>query len=157
MAHGDTRIIPVELQESMYPYRLEEFSLREDSGGAGTYRGGMGFRKRYRVLADCTLNTNYERLRCPPWGVLGGGPAKPGRCIVRRKDGREEVASKVEGYPLEAGDSVIIETGGGGGYGDPDGRSLDAIALDLKRGYITPEAAARDYGVNVAADGAVTR
>jgi N-methylhydantoinase B len=157
MAHGDTRIIPVELQESMYPYRLEEFSLREDSGGAGTYRGGMGFRKRYRVLADCTLNTNYERLRCPPWGVLGGGTAKPGRCIVRRKDGREEVASKVEGYPLEAGDSVIIETGGGGGYGDPRGRALDAIALDLKRGYITPEAAARDYGVSVAPDGAVTR
>ncbi len=157
MAHGDTRIIPVELQESMYPYLLEEFSLREDSGGAGTYRGGMGFRKRYRVLADCTLNTNYERLRCPPWGVLGGGTAKPGRAIVRRKDGREEVASKVEGYPLQAGDSVIIETGGGGGYGDPRGRSLDAIALDLKRGYITPEAAAGDYGVTVDADGTVIR
>jgi N-methylhydantoinase B len=157
MAHGDTRIIPVELQESMYPYRLEEFALREDSAGAGTYRGGLGFRKRYRVLADCTLNTNYERLRCPPWGVLGGGTAKPGRCIVRRKDGSEEVASKVEGFPLQAGDVVIIETGGGGGYGDPAGRALEAIALDLKRGYITPEAAARDYGVTVGADGSVTR
>jgi N-methylhydantoinase B len=157
MAHGDTRIIPVELQESMYPYRLEEFSLREDSGGAGTYRGGMGFRKRYRVLADCTLNTNYERLRCPPWGVLGGGTAKPGRCIVVRKDGREEVASKVEGYPLEAGDSVIIETGGGGGYGAPNGRALDAIALDLKRGYITPEAALSDYGVTIDSAGTVAR
>ncbi len=157
MAHGDTRIIPVELQESMYPYLLEEFSLREDSAGAGTFRGGMGFRKRYRVLADCVLNTNYERLRCPPWGVLGGGAAKPGRCIVRRKDGSEEVASKVEGYPLQAGDSVIIETGGGGGYGDPHARSLDAIALDLKRGYITPEAAARDYGVSVGSDGTIIR
>lgn len=157
MAHGDTRIIPVELQESMYPYRLEEFSLREDSAGAGRYRGGLGFRKRYRVLADCTLNTNYERLRCPPWGVLGGGTAQPGRCIVRRKDGTEEVASKVEGLPLEAGDVVIIETGGGGGYGDPAARPLDAIVLDVKRGYVTPEAAVRDYGVHVTRDGTVTR
>ena len=55
MAHGDTRIIPLELQEAIYPWRYEELSLREDSGGAGRHRGGMGFRKRYRILAPCKL------------------------------------------------------------------------------------------------------
>jgi N-methylhydantoinase B len=157
MAHGDTRIIPVELQESMYPYLLEEFSLREDSGGAGTFRGGMGYRKRYRVLAPCTLTTNYERIKCPPWGVLGGGTAKPGRCIVIRADGTEEVASKTEGLPVYPGDVVIAETGGGGGYGAAAARALEAIQRDVTRGYVTPEAAARDYGVRVAPDGEVTR
>ena len=60
MAHGDTRIIPAELQESMYPFRLIEFSLREDSGGAGKFRGGLGFRKRYLMLGDCDLQAMFE-------------------------------------------------------------------------------------------------
>src|SRR5678810_415441 len=53
MAHGDTRLIPIELQESMYPYRIVELSLREDSAGAGKFRGGLGFRKRYQILGPC--------------------------------------------------------------------------------------------------------
>ena len=68
MAHGDTRIIPLELQESIYPYRYEELSLREDAGGAGKFRGGMGFRKRYRILAPCKLWLSFDRIECPPWG-----------------------------------------------------------------------------------------
>src|SRR5581483_3062969 len=62
MAHGDTRIIPVELQESMYPYRLAEFSLREDSAGAGKFRGGLGFRKRYQILGACDLQAMFDRV-----------------------------------------------------------------------------------------------
>src|SRR5438874_2547618 len=77
MAHGDTRIIPLELQESLMPFRIEEFSLREDSGGAGQFRGGMGFRKKYRILNPCLLGTNLDRTKYPPWGVQGGRQAKP--------------------------------------------------------------------------------
>jgi len=150
MAHGDTRIIPVELQESMYPYRLEEFSLREDSAGAGKFRGGLGFRKRYRILGACTLSVNYERIACPPWGVLGGGPAQPGRVRVYKAGASEpELVYKSEDYPLAPDDVVVIETGGGGGYGNPRERDVEAIARDVRRGYVTPAAAQRDYGVTI--------
>jgi N-methylhydantoinase B len=79
MAHGDKRIIPVELQESMYPFRLETFSLRQDSAGAGKYRGGLGFVKQYQILGPCDLQAQFGRVKCPPWGVQGGKQAASGR------------------------------------------------------------------------------
>ena len=158
MAHGDTRVIPVELQESLYPYRIEEFGLREDSAGAGKFRGGMGFRKRYRILSPCNLWVNFDRVECPPWGVQGGKEAAPGRVtILRAAGGEPETLYKAEGLPLATDDRVIIETGGGGGYGDPAERPLDLVARDLRRGYITDAAARADYGVTIAPDGSVRR
>ncbi len=158
MAHGDTRIIPVELQESMYPYRLEEFSLREDSAGPGKFRGGLGFRKRYRILGACTLSLNYERIGCPPWGVLGGGPAKPGRVTIFKKGAAQgETIYKTDSCQLDDGDVVCIETGGGGGYGSPLERDPALIERDLARGYVTIEAARRDYGVTINPNGSVRR
>jgi len=146
MAHGDSRIIPVELQESMYPYRLEEFCLREDSAGAGRHRGGLGFRKRYQILGTCELSVNFERHVCPPWGVRGGLPAQPGIVrVYKGGTGEPEIVNKSEHYALEPGDVVVVETGGGGGYGAPRERPRAAVARDLRRGYITPEAALRDY------------
>jgi N-methylhydantoinase B len=154
MAHGDTRIIPLELQEALMPLRIEEFSLREDSGGAGKFRGGLGFRKKYRILAPCSLGTNLDRTRCPPWGVQGGKEAKPGRFTVTKSATGEEIsADKENDYPLEPGDIVCVETGGGGGYGTPSERAVDRIQRDLDAGYVSVQAAERDYGVTVGTDG----
>ena len=118
MAHGDTRIIPLELQEASLPIRIEELALREDSGGAGTFRGGLGYRKVYRILAPCMLQTNLDRTRFPPLGVHGGGAAKPG-CftLIDGSTGERRSIDKENGFTLNAGDLVCIETGGGGGYG----------------------------------------
>jgi N-methylhydantoinase B len=158
MAHGDTRIIPLELQESLMPFRIEEFSLREDSGGAGKFRGGLGFRKKYRILAPCNLGTNLDRTRCPPWGVQGGKAAQPGRfTVIKSASGEEILADKENDYRLEPGDIVCVETGGGGGYGEPGERALDLIQRDLDAGYVSARDAQRDYGVNVAADGKAQR
>lgn len=157
MAHGDTRIIPVELQEALYPIRIEEFSLRQDGGGAGTRRGGMGYRKHYRLLAPCEMFAAIDRVDCPPWGVRGGKAAQPGRITVHRNDGRTETLFKAEDCKLEAGELMVMETGGGGGYGDPAARPLADVQRDLLRGYISREAAERDYGVTVDADGKVSR
>ena len=158
MAHGDTRIIPLELQESLMPFRIEEFSLREDSAGAGRFRGGLGFRKKYRILAPCNLGTNLDRTLCPPWGVQGGKAAKPGRItVVEAATGKDVSAEKENAYQLEPGDLVCVETGGGGGYGPPSERSLDLIQRDLDAGYITAVAAERDYGVKVGRDGTAQR
>jgi N-methylhydantoinase B len=156
MAHGDTRIIPLELQEATLPLRIEEFSLRQDSAGAGTFRGGLGFRKTYRVLEPCMLQTNLDRTKFPPWGVQGGYEAETGRfMLVRAATGERKSVAKEKGLTLEAGDKLSIETAGGGGYGPPSGRDLTAIQHDLDAGYISAERAQRDYGVTVAADGRV--
>ena len=154
MAHGDSRIIPVELQESMYPYRLEAFSLREDSAGAGRHRGGLGFRKQYRILGPCRLSLNFERHVCPPWGVRGGGAGEPGIVhVYKGGTGEPEIVYKSEHYALDPGDVVVVETGGGGGYGAPSERDTAAIERDLLYGYITPAAAERDYGYTTPASG----
>jgi N-methylhydantoinase B len=158
MAHGDTRIIPLELQESYLPVRIEELALRQDSGGAGKFRGGLGFRKSYRVLAPCELQTNLDRTRFPPWGVQGGQEGKPGRfTVVNGKTGAMRSIEKEKGFRLAAGDLVCVETGGGGGYGPPAERALSRIRHDLDAGYISTEAAMRDYDVIVATNGTVTR
>jgi N-methylhydantoinase B len=158
MAHGDTRIIPLELQESLMPFRIEEFSLREDSAGAGRFRGGLGFRKKYRITAPCNLGTNLDRTKYPPWGVQGGGEARPGRItVVRAGSNAVETADKENARPLHPGDMVCVETGGGGGYGLPSERSLDLIQRDLDAGYVSAAAAERDYGVKVGADGVARR
>jgi N-methylhydantoinase B len=147
MAHGDTRIIPIELQESMYPYRILEFSLRQDSGGAGRFRGGLGFRKKYQILSPCNLQAMFDRVKYPPWGVKGGKSGKSGQITVEKRSGGKEIVYKSKGYPLEAGDIIIVETGGGGGYGDPQERLRELIDRDLQRGYISRKVALTDYGI----------
>ena len=148
MAHGDTRIIPVELQESMYPYRIVEFSLRPDSGGAGKFRGGLGFRKRYLILGRCDLQAMFDRVKYPPWGVYGGKEGESGRITVVKKSGESEIIYKSKAYPLEPGDAIIVETGGGGGYGEPTERPRELVERDLRRGYVSAEVSARDYGTS---------
>jgi N-methylhydantoinase B len=149
MAHGDTRIIPVELQESMYPYRIVEFSLRENSGGPGRFRGGLGYRKRYEILGHCDLQAMFDRVKHPPWGVHGGKEAQSGQITVIKNSGDQEILYKSKAYPLAPGDSIIVETGGGGGYGPPHERKRELLERDLRRGYVSAEAAGSDYGIAI--------
>lgn len=104
---------------------LESFGLRMDSGGAGQYRGGLGLERRYLMLAPRRISTRFERTISPAWGLDGGGEGKPGHVLIERADGTTQVALK-ETLMLKAGDRVRIQTGGGGGYGDPSGASVSA-------------------------------
>jgi len=158
MAHGDTRIIPLELQEALMPFRIEEFSLREDSAGAGKFRGGMGFRKKYRITAPCNLGTNLDRTKYPPWGVQGGQQGKAGRfTLVKAGETQERSVEKENAYQLQPGDLVCVETGGGGGYGPSGERGLGLIQRDLDAGYVSAGAAMKDYGVTIGTDGKARR
>jgi N-methylhydantoinase B len=158
MAHGDTRIIPLELQESLMPFRIEEFSLREDSGGAGKFRGGLGFRKKYRITKPCLLGSNLDRTKCPPWGAAGGKEAEPGRFTLVRAGSTQAVSvEKENACRLAPGDLVCIETGGGGGWGPPAKRATHLIQRDLDGGYVTPGATERDYGARIGPDGKARR
>jgi N-methylhydantoinase B len=154
MAHGDTRLIPIELQESMYPFRVEEFALRQDSGGPGKWRGGLGFEKQYVLLAPCELWANFDRIGCPPWGVQGAKAAKSGQVLIFKNGKQEaELLYKTEGCLLQDGDRVRMSTAGGGGYGDPCERPVELVQRDVIRGFVSPESARDEYGVVFDANG----
>ena len=158
MAHGDTRLIPIELQESMYPYRVEEFCLRQDSGGPGKWRGGLGFDKQYILLAPCELWANFDRIGCPPWGVQGAKAARSGQVLIFKNGKQEpELLYKTESCPLETGDRVRMSTGGGGGYGRADERPAELVKQDIIRGFVSLQSARDDYGVVIDANGRVAR
>jgi N-methylhydantoinase B len=158
MAHGDTRLIPIELQESMYPFRVEGFALRQDSAGPGKWRGGLGFDKQYVLLAPCELWANFDRIGCPPWGVQGAKAAKSGQVLIFKNGKQEaELLYKTEGCPLQAGDRVRMSNAGGGGYGDPRERPVELVQRDVIRGCVSSESARDDYGVVIDADGKASR
>jgi N-methylhydantoinase B len=147
VCHGDTRLIPIELHEASYPFMIESFSLRSDSGGPGQFRGGLGLERRYLMLAPCRISTRIERTISPAWGINGGGEGQPGHALIERVDGTTQAALK-DVVMLNAGDRVRILTGGGGGYGDPRRRDRDRVRTDVMRGYVSPEAAREIYGLN---------
>jgi 5-oxoprolinase (ATP-hydrolysing) len=115
----NSRLTDPEVLEWRYPVRLERFEIRRGSGGGGQHRGGDGVVREIRFLApmSAAILSNHRRIR--PFGLAGGEPGAPGRNRVRRADGREEVLSATARIDVSPGDSVIIETPGGGGFGAP--------------------------------------
>jgi N-methylhydantoinase B len=121
VAMSNTLNTPVEALEQEFPLSVRELSLRRGSGGAGTHRGGEGLIREVVAREPMQYSLLTERRSVAPRGAAGGGPAKPGRNVLRRADGgTEELPAKAEGT-LERGDSLRIETPGGGGYGQPGG------------------------------------
>src|SRR5207248_3260892 len=123
------------------PLVFEEYSLRQDSGGAGRHRGGLGTRRAVRMRTPCTLTTRIERTQCPPWGLEGGLDSLPNKVYVRRVDGSmfEPPNGKIDQVHLAEGDVYVIESGGGGGFGDPRDRPVEDVAADVQAGYVSVE------------------
>jgi len=132
---GDLKNIPVEVVETKYPLMVRRYGLREGSGGMGRHRGGLGIVREYETLADgMDLTLWLERSQAPAWGLHGGLPGAP-TCGTLTVDGVSETVLKTPPRRLPAGSSLVVETGGGGGYGDPRGRDPEAAADDLADGY----------------------
>lgn len=144
--------VPVEAMDMEFDYfRVAEYALREDSGGAGRHRGGLGFRRCYEILDDdVTFATYSDRFRLAPEGLFGGADGVRARTYVQRGDERIPLPSKTS-FALKKGDLLVTETGGGAGYGVPAERSRKDVERDLREGFISP-AAARQYGVPEAAE-----
>ena len=150
VCQGDVRNTPIELQEIKYPVLVETHALRQDSGGAGKFRGGLGVELTYRVLQECKANINMDRTIAPPWGLHGGHDGEPNKGILIRTDGTSTVIYKGTEIQMQAGDQMVFLTAGGGGYGDPALRPAAAIEYDLREGLVSPEGA-KAYGARARA------
>ncbi|HUK58254.1 MAG TPA: hydantoinase B/oxoprolinase family protein [Stellaceae bacterium] len=143
---SNLHITPIEILESEFPCRITEFSIIPDSGGAGRYRGGAAFRRRYQLLADATVVRRYDRARFPASGAEGGADGRASRFVLVAKDGSERAAPSSGRFEMKAGEGFYLDKAGGGGWGDPAKRDPAAVAHDVEEGYVSPEAAPRDYG-----------
>ena len=138
--------LPVEAMEMDAPIRVHRLELRQDSGGAGALRGGLGVVKEYEIL-DGEMSFTYrgERHFFAPQGAQGGGEGAKAHAVIRRADGQEEVIPSKRMTTLKQGDRVFIETAGGGGNGAPGARNPDALETDIADGKVSKQAARDNY------------
>jgi N-methylhydantoinase B len=146
---GDTHNTPVEASEAKAPVVCVQRALRPDSGGPGKFRGGLGVMQQIELRTPAMYQSQIERTQCPPWGLLDGREAHPNGVEVRRHDGSVErfASGKVNPLRLDVGDSYVTKTGGGGGFWSPLERDAQRVLADVRSGYVSIEAARRDYGV----------
>ena len=149
-------IPPAEILEAAYPVMFTQWALRPDSAGPGQHRGGLGAVYEIEALTDASVALLGERGKAAPFGVAGGGAAALNR-FTWQSDGGMQVppmVSKVTDVAIRAGQRVRLETPGGGGWGDPARRDPRAVRRDVALGYISAEAARRDYGPDAVDAGA---
>jgi N-methylhydantoinase B len=143
---------PIEQLEAEYPLRIEQYGFVPDSGGAGTYRGGLAMVRDYRFLErEGALQLRTDRQRFQPWGLAGGKPGAPSSNLLIRGDLVRPLASK-EYLIVRDGDVLRHTLAGAGGHGDPFERDPARVAADVADGKVSAEVARADYGVVV--DGA---
>lgn len=135
-AAGDFKNFPVETMEHRYPLRVREHSLRVGSGGAGTYRGGLGIVRVYEVLEPCLLSLWFERSKTPSWGLAGGRDGAPPEVWITAPGQDPRLVLKCNAVPVPAGTLVEVRTGGGGGWGEPSERLPDLVAEDRRLGLV---------------------
>jgi N-methylhydantoinase B len=151
MNDGDTHNGPSEQVENKFPLLVRYYRLREDSGGAGQFRGGLGAEAEVVALSKVNYQTRIDRVNHPPWGLQGGHSAMGNRVGMRKKDGTLTLynSGKVN-MRLDAGEAYVLHSGGGGGFGDPKKRDKDAVLRDLRLGYISEDTARKVYGLKSA-------
>ena len=138
--------IPIETIESERHISIVRYGLMPDSGGAGRHRGGLGLFREWRVdCAEALFTASLERFKFRPFGLAGGGAASPGKLTLIRGGERRALPSKVNNLRLWQGDIVRLETSGGGGFGSPAERPKSEVEQDVRLGYVSPQAAERDY------------
>ena len=155
---GNCMNMPAEVAELLFPVAYESFELRKDSAGSGRYRGGVGAVFKLRVLGKAEIGVGTSRTKEGSPGVNGGQRSAVQRSTRIGTDGSTEVIGGlthngdwinplIAGYPLKAGETLMFETTGGGGWGHPFERPPEDVLEDVLDEYISVETAQRDYGV----------
>ena len=118
-----------------------------DSGGAGKFRGGNGVEVKVRPLENVFLSRNTDRIKCPPWGLLGGADGAVNETRIERNGNAETLPGKFSHLLVKPGETVTFLTAGGGGYGDPRARDRGLVREELRDGLISPGVARDVYGL----------
>ncbi len=161
--NGNCRFNPTEVFETRFPLRVEHSELVADSGGAGKWRGGLGYRRTLLITeVPITGSQCSDRHEVRPWALFGGEPGGNGGTLIR-KAGEERwqtvrelygkvSSSKYANVTFEPGDRIQLITPGGGGYGDPRERDPERMKEDVREGYVSEAAADRFYRFPLAAE-----
>lgn len=155
--NGNCRNTPVEVLETKFPMRTLEYRLRPNSGGAGKYRGGLGSTRVMQVLApEMTVSALMDRTKTRAWGLFGGGQGAKGGIFVKKKgDTRFRTFSEAFGtisdskfsrIVLQKGDQVMLQSPGGGGYGDLAERTDESLKADIRQGFTSADRTRQIYG-----------
>ncbi len=142
---------PIEITETEVPVEFVRYGLAQDSGGAGRWRGGLATEMAFRVFAPDSRITarNRDRSFFRPWGILGGKAAGLAEMIVNPGTLEERRTGSADTAILGPGDVLLVRSAGGGGRGNPFEREVWRVEQDVARGYVSADAARRDYGVVV--------
>ncbi|MCY4087787.1 MAG: hydantoinase B/oxoprolinase family protein [Actinomycetia bacterium] len=143
-AEAATRFSPTEVWEARNPWLLEKIELAPDSCGPGKHRGGLGVDMHFHMIEDAYVTAAVERTKNEPWGLEGGLPARPNCGMLYHVDGTTEPVAKATRLAVPKGATLVLQNGGGGGYGPPSERDPKAVHEDLREGYIT-EGHAREH------------
>ncbi|MCH2545155.1 MAG: hydantoinase B/oxoprolinase family protein [Alphaproteobacteria bacterium] len=136
-AESATRFAPAEVWENRNPWLINRVELIQDSCGAGKNRGGLGVYFEITMLEDTFATTVCERVKFPPWGLNGGKEALANNCFVIDQDEKSIEVPKATRIPITKGKRILLQCGGGGGYGDPKERETAKVLDDYKQGYIS--------------------
>lgn len=146
----NTRNAPVEVLESTLPVKVERYGLVPDSEGPGQHRGGFGIARVFTIEADGVHGTvGADRYKVGPWGLAGGKPARGSRFRLVRRDGQVQYLASKKSFHLNTGDQFVIETAGGGGWGDPQQRPRESVLEDIQEGLVSVERARTEYNVSI--------
>ena len=148
---SNCKTAPIEIIESEFPTRVERFEMIADSGGAGEWRGGLGFVRDYRILADdVRFSMRTDKHIIQPFGADQGLAGRTGACVVNPGIGAEKrLPSRFGDHRLERNDIVRVERPGGGGLGNPLRRPTEKVVEDVRQGYVSLERAQSEYGVKL--------
>ena len=147
-AAPESKNMPGEFAEAFFPVRVTHLGLRKDSGGAGTFRGGMGYQKDIEFLIEGTAIIHSDRAALQPWGVSGGNAGAPSVWLLNPDTPEEKrLPGKTDHVPVKVGDVLRVLSPGGGGWGDPLARDATSVRLDVVRGIVSSESARDEYGV----------
>ncbi len=148
---GETYIIPIEVCETRYGVLVDQYSYDITEGGEGSFRGGRGLVRAYRITAkEAWFTGTFGRFKYLPWGMNDGRSGSRNYTKMIFADGRQsDIFGKTAQYHMKKDDVAYLVTGTGGGYGNPLSRPVGLVIEDLKNGYIHPEIAEKRYGVKV--------
>jgi N-methylhydantoinase B len=143
---SNLHITPIEILESEYPCRITRFEFVPDSGGPGQWRGGLSLHREYELLEDATVIRRFDKTRFPPKGLFGGMAGDRSRWVIRLGTDKEHETPASGRYEMKGGERFLLQTAGGGGFGEPEKREPEAIERDIVEGYVSRQAGMKDYG-----------